>query len=739
MENLDTYLLTVFSSSLRWTSEEKRDETISQPRSFNLTASTKTDSSALEQSSNEVDRILQSIQRTNINTDCNESNMDLNGATGTNVFNLSSEHLIGIPFFPALQTSPYNRSNNFTRRSQSSGLQLTTIDEIDTYLFERAKALSNLRPNALFVVHATENQMDHETLPRVREENVPLFDGAVSNATPLGGGNYSTGGGAGTILHLACALDSPFALAVLLIMGADASSRHTIFKRLMLHEAACSDSPQCLQLLIELGNEFYNKLEGSGIRVANNCAPGWGANALNVHLAQQKGPYLRQTKRIGEAQAKKANTEKRYSTVLQACLDFAKMITNGELTDIQAAKGLLQQVSMPDTNTYAIAATCRVNLTNSNTSDGHGNTALHWAAFKNSLNCCKMLVAHQANVNAVASSSGWTPLHDAAYSDSVETLSLLISSGANVNAKANSGATPLCFAAQEDAPNATRILLEAGADPTLRCCVENAGFEKRVFTPQNLHRFSGYTSLHYCAHYNAFHSAKVLLEYQRKTTLPRNKALLEISDLNEKLPIHICVARGSSEVLRELLHHGARIDTIRTRSRSMSAHTDDESSSSMALVDRNEGILSARSQSFDVHMGDDERGTISPRPTSALITPVSSPVLRSMIPSVPIDSSKPWNCISQRSIDECKMMIQEVELNWSPERHSIFHPADRAAVLELLRVGKRLEQIGTGIFIDMWPLVLSYCGRGWFEVNAHGRDFLLPPSVMHHGLTQKYK
>ena len=35
--------------------------------------------------------------------------------------------------------------------------------------------------------------------------------------------------------------------------------------------------------------------------------------------------------------------------------------------------------------------------------------------------------------------------------------------------------------------------------------------------------------------------------------------------------------------------------------------------------------------------------------------------------------------------------------------------------MELLRVGKRLEQQGSGIFIDLWPLVLGFCGRGWFE------------------------
>ena len=36
--------------------------------------------------------------------------------------------------------------------------------------------------------------------------------------------------------------------------------------------------------------------------------------------------------------------------------------------------------------------------------------------------------------------------------------------------------------------------------------------------------------------------------------------------------------------------------------------------------------------------------------------------------------------------------------------------------MELLRVGKRLEQRGTGLCVrDLWPLILSFCGRGWFE------------------------
>jgi hypothetical protein len=47
----------------------------------------------------------------------------------------------------------------------------------------------------------------------------------------------------------------------------------------------------------------------------------------------------------------------------------------------------------------------------------------------------------------------------------------------------------------------------------------------------------------------------------------------------------------------------------------------------------------------------------------------------------------------------------------------LFTPADRRAVAALLRVGKRLEAEGSLPFTYLWPEVLSFCGRGWFEVE----------------------
>jgi hypothetical protein len=97
------------------------------------------------------------------------------------------------------------------------------------------------------------------------------------------------------------------------------------------------------------------------------------------------------------------------------------------------------------------------------------------------------------------------------------------------------------------------------------------------------------------------------------------------------------------------------------------------------------------------------------------VTPVSSPVLIAMIPPRPVHSSKPWNCLTQQAIDECKYLLNAAEGHWSPRTHRVFSPTDRRAILELLKVGKRFEQMNKGIFLELWPHVLSFCGRGWFE------------------------
>ena len=293
--------------------------------------------------------------------------------------------------------------------------------------------------------------------------------------------------------------------------------------------------------------------------------------------------------------------------------------------------------------------------------------------------------------------SGWTPLHDAAYSNSKEAVELLIHAGAEVDARANSGATPLCFASQEDASDAACLLLDHGADLSARCAGGPARDDQVTAS-----RFSGYTPLHYCSHYNAEKAASILLRHKDA------KVAMEVPDLNDRLPIHVAVARGSSAVLRELLHAGARVVT---RQNDADAVSDSASTTSS-------GVAGVSSSTPMVTSGDPStpRQRIGSGESNVVVvsTPVSSPVLRSMIPSQPVTSAKPWNCLTQKAIDECRALIHQAELSWSPERHELFSPHDRKAVMAILMTGRRMEQ-DRGVFLDLWPQVLSFCGRGWFD------------------------
>ena len=171
------------------------------------------------------------------------------------------------------------------------------------------------------------------------------------------------------------------------------------------------------------------------------------------------------------------------------------------------------------------------------------------------------------------------------------------------------------------------------------------------------------------------------------SSLVKAADLLRIPDVNGQIPIHVAVARGSCLVLKELLHGGAR---IKTSSRHFTP------SSPRAMVLAAQLSFPSTSPSVAIPTGTTDRDDNTNEGANALstspiiTTPVSSPVLRAMIPSKPVTSSKKWNCLTQRAIDDCKNLINQADMNWTPERHSLFSPTDRTAIVEVLRVGKRL-------------------------------------------------
>jgi ankyrin repeat protein len=98
-----------------------------------------------------------------------------------------------------------------------------------------------------------------------------------------------------------------------------------------------------------------------------------------------------------------------------------------------------------------------------------GATPLHYAAWthKNPTTHLLPLINFQAGVNA-KDRDGLTPLHYAALNDKISPSASLLKHHAPLDAPDNDGYTPLLRAILHNQPNATRFLLESGANPLSR-------------------------------------------------------------------------------------------------------------------------------------------------------------------------------------------------------------------------------------------------------------------------------
>jgi ankyrin repeat protein len=86
------------------------------------------------------------------------------------------------------------------------------------------------------------------------------------------------------------------------------------------------------------------------------------------------------------------------------------------------------------------------------------------AANANDLVSANLLIDAGASVNR----PNWTPLHYAASKGHTAMMRLLIENDAYIDAESPNGTTPLMMAAYYATPNAVKLMLEEGADPSLQ-------------------------------------------------------------------------------------------------------------------------------------------------------------------------------------------------------------------------------------------------------------------------------
>lgn len=94
----------------------------------------------------------------------------------------------------------------------------------------------------------------------------------------------------------------------------------------------------------------------------------------------------------------------------------------------------------------------------------NGNTALMMAAYQKNKPAVLALLEKGAQVNR----PGWTALHYAAAAGDLDIMKLLLERHAYIDAESPTGMTPLMLAAREGMDDAVKLLLQEGADASLK-------------------------------------------------------------------------------------------------------------------------------------------------------------------------------------------------------------------------------------------------------------------------------
>ncbi|GAB1869847.1 Transient receptor potential channel pyrexia [Camponotus japonicus] len=168
------------------------------------------------------------------------------------------------------------------------------------------------------------------------------------------------------------------------------------------------------------------------------------------------------------------------------------------------------------------------------TTDNDGRTPLHLAACTTSTKIVEELLKHGADPCKWDFEKKCTPLHCAAAAGCVATVTCLIKSGADVDARRS----PLYYAVLNNAVDCVETLLQAGACPN----------NPQVYTNMPLHMAASLGNVH---------CTKLLLDHGADVTMKMG--------ITKSTPLHLAAEEGNAECTRLLLNAGAKTETRNSR------------------------------------------------------------------------------------------------------------------------------------------------------------------------------
>ncbi len=130
--------------------------------------------------------------------------------------------------------------------------------------------------------------------------------------------------------------------------------------------------------------------------------------------------------------------------------------------DPKGRNGLLLALGVPSPKVIQVLLSQPA--TNVDARTPQDESPLMLAALKGFADVCQTLLERNADVNK----PGWTPLHYAATGGNVDIMKMLLDHYAYIDASSPNGSTPLMMAAMYGSSSAVKLLLEAGADSTLK-------------------------------------------------------------------------------------------------------------------------------------------------------------------------------------------------------------------------------------------------------------------------------